>query len=615
MPKYRIPQLKLRPDHERGDVERKILAILGQQKASLVSWKIDRKSFDAREKTDIKIIYGVTAELRNAARGQGAGRDWFPAEDGGEYSFPHPRAGSSPAEEAPAGTSPHGSAPHDSSPHDSAHSAPSMALDSRKHAPNPAAPARSRPVVVGSGPAGLFCALILAENGYAPLVLERGEEVGARQETVRRFWETGELDPDSNMQFGEGGAGTFSDGKLNTSIADREGLNAKVLREFVDAGAPPEIAYIAKPHIGTDYLVDVVATLRKKIESLGGTVRFGAKVTSFGIEGGTIRTVTVNGREEIDAPALALAIGHSARDSFEELARGPVALERKPFAIGLRIEHPQEMIQRNQFGPFWNHPKLPVADYKLTHKLSDGRGVYSFCMCPGGFVVNSSSEPGMVACNGMSDFARSERNANSAIVVAVRTEDFGSGGALAGIDFQRKWERAAYLAVNDGMESARTPGTDGSRVTAAGASRDGGGDYSGRKRGFAMPVQRYADFLAGVPSTRFGTIRPCAKGLYRFADLNACLPDFVLDGIKEGIGAFERKIPGFAHPDAILTGVETRTSSPVRILRDESFQSSVRGVFPCGEGAGYAGGIMSAAMDGIRVAEAIARAIGEGGKP
>jgi hypothetical protein len=318
-------------------------------------------------------------------------------------------------------------------------------------------------------------------------------------------------------------------------------------------------------------------------------------VTSFGIEGGRIRSVLVNGREEIASPFLVLAIGHSARDSFEELSRSPAAMEQKPFAMGLRIEHRQEMIQRNQFGPSWNHPKLPAADYKLTHGGSGGRAVYSFCMCPGGFVVNSSSEAGMVACNGMSDFARDARNANSAIVVAVRTEDFGSPDILAGIAFQRRWERSAFLAANP----ANPVGT--SRNPAA-----GGGSA------FAMPVQRLADFVAGLPSTRFGSVQSCAKGSLRFADLNACLPGFVAEGIKEGIRAFDRKIPGFAHPDAILTGVETRTSSPIRILRDESFQNSVRGIFPCGEGAGYAGGIMSAAMDGIRVAQAVASAIGEG---
>ncbi len=556
LPRYRIPQLKLRPDHEWADIERKIIAVLGVTKDSLVSWKIDRKSFDAREKTDIRIIYGVTVELKTPAKGPGKGREWLPVAGEEEYAFPSPRGTGSPGK---------------------------------------------RPVIVGSGPAGLFCALILAENGYAPLVLERGEDVESRMRSVRRFWETGELKPDSNMQFGEGGAGTFSDGKLNTSIADREHQNAKVLGEFVEAGAPPEIAYSNKPHIGTDYLFTVVGNIRKKIESLGGIVRFNAKVTSFGIESGGIRSVTVNGSECIEAPVLVLAIGHSARDSFEELSRGPTRMEQKPFAIGLRIEHPQEMIQRNQFGPFWNHPKLPVADYKLSHQSSGGRGVYSFCMCPGGFVVNSSSEAGMVVCNGMSNFARNERNANSAIVVAVRTEDFGGSGVLAGIEFQRRWEKAAFLAANGRA-------ANGGRAADDKPAANGGG-------AFAMPVQRLGDFFAGIPSTRLGVIKPCSRGGYSLSDLNGCLPGFVAGAIKEGIQVFDRRIKGFAHPDAVLTGVETRTSSPLRILRDASLQSNVAGLYPCGEGAGYAGGIMSAAMDGIRVAEAVARTISRGANP
>jgi uncharacterized protein len=533
VPRYRIPQLKLPLDHSQSAVVKKICAILSIRPDSLVSWAIVKKSFDARERSEIKIIYAVMAELNKAIRGGGEGKDWFPATEEEPYVFPAQRAG----------------------------------LSGR---------GSSRPVIVGAGPAGLFCALVLAENGFAPLILERGEDAESRLCTVRDFWEKGELKADSNMQFGEGGAGTFSDGKLNTSVGDKHHLNAKIVSEFVEAGAPAEIALSNKPHIGTDYLVRVVRNLRKKIESLGGTVLFNAKATSFEIENGAIRAVFVNGAERVETPALVLAIGHSARDTFEVLSRSPVAMIQKPFAIGLRIEHPQEMIQRNQFGASWNHPVLPAADYKLTCQASSGRGVYSFCMCPGGFVVNSSSEAGMVACNGMSDFARDARNANSAIVVAVRTEDFGSQDILAGIAFQRRWERATFVAANP-----------------AG--------------GFAMPVQRFGDFLAGRPSTGFGNVRPCARGAVAFADLNACLPDFVTTALKEGILNFNRKIRGFAHPDALLTGVETRTSSPIRILRDERLQSNVKGVYPCGEGGGHSGGIMSSAMDGIRVAESIAR--------
>ncbi|MCE1197130.1 FAD-dependent oxidoreductase, partial [bacterium] len=509
--------------------------ILGTREDNIASWSIARKSIDAREKSAIRIIYAVDVDTREPLKNQGRDGEWLPLGAREEYQFPQCVPGGEGREV----------------------------------------------VVVGAGPAGIVFALLLAENGCKPTILERGGDVDARMASVRRFWDSGALDPESNMQFGEGGAGTFSDGKLSTSVGDAMHRNRKVIDEFLEAGAPPEIAYIGKPHIGTDCLVGTLKRLRAKIESLGGSVRFGAKVTSLEIAGGRIKSVTVNGAERIEARAVVLAIGHSARDTFEAVAAGGLAMERKPFAIGLRIEHPQAMVQRSQFGASWKHPRLPAADYKLTFQSSGGRGVYSFCMCPGGFVVNSSSEPGMVACNGMSNFARDERNANSAIVAAVRTEDFGGEGVLAGIEFQRAGERAAFEAANAG------------RV------------------GFAMPIQRYDDFVAGEPTKAYGEVRPCSKGDVRFADLNACLPPFVADAIKEAIPAFDRKIRGFARPDALLTGVETRTSSPVRILRGESMESSAAGLYPCGEGAGYAGGIMSAAMDGIRVAEAIAT--GRGG--
>lgn len=536
MPRYRISQLKLPLDHDRSGMERKICSVLGIRPEALESWEIVKKSFDAREKTNILIIYAVIATIRNVIRGRGEGTDWTLAAEETPYIFPL----------QPAATS------------------------------SVAAGESARPIIVGAGPAGLFCALVLAENGYSPLLLERGQDAESRRAAVNAFWAAGELLPDSNMQFGEGGAGTFSDGKLNTSVGDRDHLNAKILGEFIEAGAPPEIAYINKPHIGTDYLVKTVQNIRRKIEALGGIVRFNSKVTSIEMDKGRAVSVTVNGEERIEASAVVLAIGHSARDTFEMLSRTPVGMTQKPFAMGLRIEHPQGMIQRNQFGAFWNHPALPVADYKLTHQAQGGRGVYSFCMCPGGFVVNSSSEPGMVVCNGMSNFARNERNANSAIVVAIRTEDFGGNHILAGIEFQRRWERAAFAAANSAP-------------------------------GFAMPVQRFEDFLAHRVTKSFGSIQSCAKGAVSCADLNDCVPDFVGAAIKEGIQNFDRKIKGFAHPEAVLTGVETRTSSPIRIVRDESLQSNIAGLYPCGEGGGYAGGIMSAAMDGIRVAEAIAR--------
>ncbi len=536
MPDYRISQLKLPLEHSTEDIQKKICSTLGIKANAIVAWNIERKSFDAREKASIRVIYAVLVSLRTAlSSGLRNNGKWDLVSTEKKYVFPVQKT-----------------AQHSS----------------------------KRPIIVGAGPAGLMCALVLAENGYAPLVLERGEDAVSRLQSINRFWETGVLDTDSNMQFGEGGAGTFSDGKLNTTVNDKNHRITKILQEFIQAGAPAEIAYINKPHIGTDYLITVVQNLRKKIESLGGQVRFNTKVTAFKVKDGHIAGVVVNNKEDIASSSVVLAIGHSARDTFEELAKnGAIALEQKPFAIGLRIEHPQAMIQRNQFGDNWKHKALPVADYKLTHHSSDGRGVYSFCMCPGGFVVNASSEKDRVVCNGMSNFARNGQNANSAIVVAIRTDDFNGAGALAGMEFQRKWEHAAFLAAN-------------------------------RQPGFAMPIQRLEDFLHARVTTKVGDIIPSSLGQVQFADLNTCLPDFVSAAIKEGIQQFDRSIAGFAHPDAILTGVETRTSSPIRILRNESFQSiSASGVYPCGEGAGYAGGIMSAAIDGIRIAEALAQAL------
>jgi uncharacterized FAD-dependent dehydrogenase len=514
-------------DHEAADVERRIIASLRIGAEELESWSIERKSVDARDRGDIRIVYAAVASLGREPRRPVPASIAVRVEPGRSYAFPAPRA----AAGAP------------------------------------------RPVVVGAGPAGLFCALLLAEQGFRPIVLERGDEVAVREEKVRAFFESGELDPESNVQFGEGGAGTYSDGKLTSSVSDSAHRNGKVLAEFIEAGAPPEIAYLGKPHIGTDYLVTVVRKLREKIQGLGGELRFGSKATGLRISGGRVSGVEVNGSEELAAKVVVLAIGHSARDTFEWLAAAGVAMEAKAFALGLRIEHPQEMISRNQFGPHFGHRNLPVADYKLTARAADGRGIYTFCMCPGGWVVNSSSEPGMVVCNGMSDFARDSANANSALVVTVRPEDFASPGPLAGIEYQRRWERLAFEA--------------------------GGGDMS-------MPVQTLGDFLASRPTSSFGSVRPMARGAYAPAELGSCLPPYVAEAIRGGVGEFDRRIRGFARPDAVLSGVESRTSSPLRILRDEGFEASVGGLYPCGEGAGYAGGIMSSAIDGIRVAEMIA---------
>jgi uncharacterized FAD-dependent dehydrogenase len=430
---------------------------------------------------------------------------------------------------------------------------------------------------------------MLAEAGLAPLVLERGDDVDARAKAIAGFWNGGELDPESNIQFGEGGAGTWSDGKLSTSVNDEAGRNRRILEEFVAAGAPPEILIASKPHIGTDKLRAVVVGIRRKILALGGEIRFRSLVSGLLIRNGRVEGVIVNGTERIMTPVVVLAIGHSARDSYRTLAALGIPMEPKPFAMGLRVEHLQEAISQSQYGAAWNHPALSAADYKLTHQGSDGRGVYSFCMCPGGVVVNASSQPGMSACNGMSSYDRDARNANSAIIVTIRTEDFrsfpfqdGDGlsaaarAALAGIPFQQHWERLAWLA--------------------------GGG-------GSALPVQLLGNFLKGKTTGAFGAVQPSATGGYRVAELDSCLPDYASAAIRAAFPAFGRRIKGFDIPDAVLTGVETRTSSPVRILRDQKLQSSIRGLYPCGEGAGYAGGIMSAALDGMRVAESIATSL------
>lgn len=443
------------------------------------------------------------------------------------------------------------------------------------------------PVIVGSGPAGLFCGLMLARHGYRPLVLERGGPVEERTQKVQAFWESKTLDPDCNVQFGEGGAGTFSDGKLNTLVKDPVGRNRKVLELFVEFGADPAIRYVNKPHIGTDVLAKVVVAMREEICRLGGQVRFHSLVTDLQVETagptgleagpGRLTGLIVNGTELVPAEAVVLAIGHSARDTFARLHERQVPMEAKAFAVGLRIQHPQAMVDEAQYkGDGQAARLLGPASYKLTHRCADGRGVYSFCMCPGGFVVNASSEEGRLAVNGMSYHARDGENANSALIVTVTPEDFGAAGGkegpLAGIAFQRRLEELAYQA--------------------------GGGK---------IPVQLYGDFKEGRISSGFGQVRPQFKGETAFADLRQILPAPVTAGLLEGIRRSGQIIRGFDRPDGILAGVESRTSSPVRICRDEHLESRIKGLFPCGEGAGYAGGITSAAMDGMKVAEEIAR--------
>lgn len=434
----------------------------------------------------------------------------------------------------------------------------------------------SKIVIAGFGPAGIFAAYELAKAGYRPLVIERGLDVDNRKKTVEKFWDTGELDTECNVSFGEGGAGTFSDGKLNTMVKDRFGYNRMVLETFVKFGAPEEILYLQKPHIGTDRLADVVKNIRIEIEKLGGKVRFGVRLDKLNIDNNKktgdkmITSISVTDRisrktEVIECDTLILAIGHSARDTFLSLDESDVIMQQKSFAIGVRVEHLQEMIGKNQYGDMYK--LLPTADYKLTHQTKTGRGVYSFCMCPGGYVVNASSEKGMLAVNGMSDYLRDSRNANSAIVVTVSPEDFDGDDALAGMRFQQKWETKAYEAA-DGK----------------------------------IPVQLFGDFKKNRISSEFGEVVPETKGEFAFANVRQVLPDDVASSIEEGIAAFEKKIKGYSRDDTLLLGIESRTSSPVKILRDDSMQSNIRGIYPCGEGAGYAGGITSAAMDGIKVA-------------
>ena len=443
------------------------------------------------------------------------------------------------------------------------------------------------PIVIGAGPAGLFCAYVLAQHGYRPLLLERGDEAGARTQRVRGFWSGDPLDPDSNVQFGEGGAGTFSDGKLNTGVHDRSGRNRYVLETFVRMGAPEEILYDAKPHLGTDLLVGIVRSLREEIIRLGGSVRFRTRVDDLILRDGAVRGVVTSDGTRIESDAVVLAIGHSARDTFRMLNAHGVPMEAKAFAVGVRVEHPQELIDRSQYGTSDTSHTGP-APYKLTNRCRDGRGVYSFCMCPGGYVVNASSEPGHLAVNGMSYHARDGINANSAIVVTVGPDDFlpfapdAADPALSGIYFQRELERRAFALA-----------------------------------GGAVPVQRYEDFRKSsgaadgisskmLASGGIGPVSPEICGSFEPADVRSVFPDFAAADICESMERFGTKIRGFSDGDAIVSGVESRTSSPVRIVRGSTGESSVGGLFPCGEGAGYAGGITSAAIDGIKTAEKIA---------
>ncbi len=521
----RIQQLRLPIDHKPEDLRRKAAKLLHIPPEEILRLDIVRRSLDARKKDNILFSYTVDVGVREEGKAAKKAKspDVFLHRDA-PYVFPE------------------------------------CGEEKLEH----------RPVIIGFGPAGMFCALFLARAGFRPLVLERGQDVSARRKAVEEFWRGGVLDTESNVQFGEGGAGTFSDGKLNTMVKDPSGRNRSVLEEFVRFGADPSILWDSHPHVGTDVLAEVVKNLRTEICRLGGEVRFGAKVTDLIIRGGRVTGVKL-GEEEVSAGAVILAIGHSARDTFSALLGRGIAMEPKAFAVGVRVQHPQEMINRSQYGNADVNITGP-APYKVTARAGNGRGVYSFCMCPGGYVVNASSEEGMTAVNGMSYSGRAGKNANSAIIVTVGPEDFPDGTVLGGMRFQRELERAAF--------------------------RNGGGQ---------IPVQLFGDYCLRRLSSDFGDVEPQFCGEYRFGDVRGIFPELIASSIEEGMRSFGRKIPGFDRPDTILSGVESRTSSPVRILRQQNLESPTGGLYPCGEGAGYAGGITSAAMDGMRVAEMIAK--------
>lgn len=506
-------------------LRRIILSRAGIREEELKTLHIVRKSIDARKKESIFYVYTVDFETTNENRllRKGRTRDLTPVSE----RIPKP-----------------------------------VCYGSEKLS--------ERPVIIGTGPAGLFAGLMLARNGYRPVLLERGDDVDTRTVRIQRFWTEGLLDTESNVQFGEGGAGTFSDGKLTTLINDAR--CDTVLKELTAAGAPKEILYAGKPHVGTDLLKTVVKNLRRDIIAHGGDVRFKARVTDFIIESGAIKAVEINGNETLRCGVVLLAVGHSARDTFETLFRRGVLMQPKSFSIGVRIEHPQKLINLAQYGPSRELPGLGAADYKLVYHGKDGRSAYTFCMCPGGYVVAAASEEHRVVTNGMSEYKRDGENANAALLVGVTPADFPGDHPLAGIEFQRRWESLAFEA---------------------------GG------RNYRAPAQLIGDFLADRISTAWGNVKPTYRPGVVFTPLSFCLPGYVIQTMKEALLHFNTKLKGFATPDGIMTGVETRSSSPVRITRDETFQSNVRGLYPVGEGAGYAGGIVSAAVDGLKVAERV----------
>jgi uncharacterized FAD-dependent dehydrogenase len=531
----RVTELRLPIEHEEAALRQAVLRRLRIADKDLEGFTVFKRAADARRPKDIEFIYTVDVKVGNEEAVLGRFR-----------------------RDRNVGLAPD---------------------TSYRHVRKLAAAPRKRPVVIGAGPCGYFAALILAEMGFRPIVIERGKIVRERTKDTFGFWRKRELNPESNAQFGDGGAGTFSDGKLYSQVKDPRFLGRKVLTEFVAAGAPPEILYVSKPHVGTFRLVSMVESLREKILALGGEFRFETRVEKLLIgkdargERRVEGLLLMNG-EVIEADQVVLAVGHSARDTFQMLHAVGVHIEAKPFSIGCRIEHPQSVIDRARLGPHAGNKLLGAADYKIVHHGSNGRSVYSFCMCPGGTVVATASEPGRVVTNGMSQYSRAERNANAGIVVGISPEDY-PGHPLAGIDFQRHWEALAFAA--------------------------GGSDYS-------APGQLVGDFIAGKGSTSLGSVIPSYKPGVTPTDMALCLPDYAIAAMREALPAFGRQIRGFDMHDAVLTGVETRTSSPISIRRGEDFQSiNTRGLYPAGEGAGYAGGILSAGIDGIKIAEAVAQ--------
>lgn len=520
----RIRQINVAIDEDENELITKCAKKLKTNKENIEEYKIVKKSIDARDKQNIVFCYEVDIKAKNEDEilRKNKSKDIFEASNT-QYEFK---------------------------------------ITGKQKMKN-------RPVIVGSGPAGLFCGYMLASYGYKPIIIERGEQIEKRVKTVETFWKEGNLNKESNVQFGEGGAGTFSDGKLNTLVKDKMGRNKKVLEMFVEAGAPNEILYLNKPHIGTDLLRNVIINLRNKIINMGGDIRYNSCLTNIEIQDSHIKSIEINNNEKIETEVLILAIGHSARDTFRMLNKNKIKMEPKPFAVGVRVQHPQEKINYSQYGNFKDI--LPPAAYKLTYHSSNGRGVYSFCMCPGGYVVNASSEDRRLAINGMSNHSRDSKNANSAIVVTVIPNDF-NGNLFGGLEFQEKLEEKTYK-IGEGK----------------------------------IPIQTLKDFMENKKTEKIGSVELEMKGDYSLANLNEILPDYIAESLKEAFINFDKKIKGFANGDTILAAIETRTSSPVRILRDELGQSNIKGIYPAGEGAGYAGGIMSAAMDGLKVAESIAK--------